>query len=624
MRSFDLRDYDLVLSLSHCVAKAVRARPDALHLCYCFTPMRYVWDLEDAYAEGAGPLTRLLLPPMAAALRRWDRRTDGVSEFVAISSHIADRIRRAYGRAAEVIHPPVDCARFRLAAGVDDYYLVVSALVPYKRVDLAILAANRLGRRLVVVGQGPESRRLRALAGPNVTFLGWRSDAEVAELYARCRAVLFPAVEDYGIVPLEAAAAGRPTIALGRGGVLETMIGLDGGAEPPTAVFFGEQTVDAARRGHRHVREGRGALRSSGAAGAGRPLRPPDLRAPRAGVHRAPLARVPGGRGVLKAHSRLFEHLALATDLGLIAGCWLGTYALRFHVFGGGGDIPPFRDYALQLVPILLVWGIAYKVLDLYRPLRLGSHLSEWFDVAKASTLGVLVLIAIMTFMFRGYPYSRLVIAGFWAASIVMVSLSRAAFREALRVARRNGYNQRYAVVVGGGEPAAEVLRLLRRRPDAGIRALGLLSDKRDGEGAGVPWLGGLEEIRDVLTSRPVDMVIIALPHSEYSRLTAVLHEIGDEPVAIHLVPDLFSLASLRGGVEEFESVPFIHLRESPLYGWNRVLKRGFDLGLGTLALLVALPFMAADRGRDPARSRGRRCSIVRSGWGWTVSGSRC
>ena len=128
---------------------------------------------------------------------------------------------------------------------MDDYYLVVSALVPYKRVDLAILAANRLGRRLVVVGQGPESRRLRALAGPGVTFLGWRSDAEVAELYARCRAVLFPAVEDYGIVPLEAAAAGRPTIALGRGGVLETMIGLDGGAEPPTAVFFGEQTVDA-------------------------------------------------------------------------------------------------------------------------------------------------------------------------------------------------------------------------------------------------------------------------------------------------------------------------------------------------------------------------------------------
>ena len=245
VRSFDLRDYDLVVSLSHCVAKAVRVRPGALHLCYCFTPMRYVWDLEDAYAEGAGALTRLVLPPLAAALRRWDRRTDGVDEFVAISSHIADRIHRVYGRRAEVIHPPVECARFRPSDIVDDYYLVVSALVPYKRVDLAVRAASRLGRRLVIVGQGPELKRLRAMAGPEVSFLGWRSDAEVAELYARCRAVLFTAVEDYGIVPLEAAAAGRPTIALGRGGVLETMVGLDASDEPPTAVFFGEQTVDA-------------------------------------------------------------------------------------------------------------------------------------------------------------------------------------------------------------------------------------------------------------------------------------------------------------------------------------------------------------------------------------------
>jgi len=245
VRALSLDGYDLVLSLSHCVAKAVRVPPGALHLCYCFTPMRYVWDLEDDYARGAGWLTRAAVPPMAAALRRWDRRTRGVDEFVAISHHIADRIRRAYGRPSEVIHPPVDVARFRLAEAIDDYYLVVSALVPYKRVDLAVTAAGRLGRRLVVVGSGPEEARLRALAGPGVTFLGWRPDAEVAELYARCQAVLFPSVEDYGIVPLEAAAAGRPTIALARGGALETMVGLDGGAEPPTAVFFAEPTVDA-------------------------------------------------------------------------------------------------------------------------------------------------------------------------------------------------------------------------------------------------------------------------------------------------------------------------------------------------------------------------------------------
>ena len=138
----------------------------------------------------------------------------------------------------------MDVARFRIAADVDDYYLVVSALVPYKRVDLAVAAATERGRRLLVVGRGPEEARLRAMAGPGVRFLGWRPDAEVAELYARCRAVLFPSVEDFGIVPLEAAAAGRPTLALARGGALETMVGLDGD-EPPTAVFFAEQTVAA-------------------------------------------------------------------------------------------------------------------------------------------------------------------------------------------------------------------------------------------------------------------------------------------------------------------------------------------------------------------------------------------
>jgi glycosyltransferase involved in cell wall biosynthesis len=245
VRRFDLRGHDLVLSLSHCAAKAVRTPPGALHLSYCFTPMRYVWDLYDDYfGARAGLATRWLMPPVAAGLRRWDRRTDGVHEFVAISRHIADRIRRVYGRAADVIHPPVDVERFRVADAIDDYYLVVSALAPYKRVDLAIGAANRLGRRLLIVGTGPEEARLRALAGPTVEFLGWRHDRDVAALYARCRALLFPAVEDFGITPLEAAAAGRPTVALARGGALETMVGL-GADEPPTAVFFREQTAEA-------------------------------------------------------------------------------------------------------------------------------------------------------------------------------------------------------------------------------------------------------------------------------------------------------------------------------------------------------------------------------------------
>jgi len=295
---------------------------------------------------------------------------------------------------------------------------------------------------------------------------------------------------------------------------------------------------------------------------------------------------------MLKAHSRLFEQLILLSDLVLIAGCWVSAYALRFYVLDSP-EIPPFRGYALQLLPILLVWGFAFKAFDLYRPHRLASHLSEWFDIAKASTLGALVLIAIMTFVFRSYDYSRLVIILFWALSIVAASFSRAVFREALRVARRRGYNQRYAVIVGGGEPAAEVLRVLRRRPDVGVRVLGLLGDKHEGLD-GARWLGAPEDLRRVLDAQQVDIVIIALQHGEYPRLTDILAAIGDEPVAIHLVPDVFSLASLRGGIEEFETLPIIHLRESPLYGWNLVLKRIVDVMLGTIALIVTLPLMVA------------------------------
>ncbi|HKW94727.1 MAG TPA: glycosyltransferase [Methylomirabilota bacterium] len=245
LRAFDLRGYDLVLSSSHAVAKSVRVPAGTRHVCYCFTPMRYVWDLYDDYfgARG-GPVARFVMPPLAAWLRRWDRATAaGVHDFVAISRFVADRIRRTYGRDADVIYPPVDVSRFRADESPSDFYLVVSALTPYKRVDLAVEACNRLGRRLVVVGSGPEERRLRALAGPTVEMLGWRDDAETARLYERCRALLFPPLEDFGITPLEAMAAGRPVIAYGRGGVCETVVP-PGESAPATGLFFERQTVD--------------------------------------------------------------------------------------------------------------------------------------------------------------------------------------------------------------------------------------------------------------------------------------------------------------------------------------------------------------------------------------------
>jgi len=259
---FDLSGYDLVLSASHCVAKGARAGPGGRHVCYCFTPMRYVWDLYDDYfGARAGVPLRLAMPALAATLRRWDRRTSTrVHDFVAISRVVADRIRRCYGREAPVIHPPVDCVRFTPTDPPDDFYLVVSALVPYKRVDLAIGAAGRLRRRLVVVGTGPEAGRLRRLAGPDVQFLGWRDDAEVARLYARCRALLFPGREDFGIAPLEAMAAGRPVVAYGADGVLETVVPLDGAAGPATGVFFGAQTVEAMADAMTRLETARGAF----------------------------------------------------------------------------------------------------------------------------------------------------------------------------------------------------------------------------------------------------------------------------------------------------------------------------------------------------------------------------
>ncbi len=250
VESFRLPGVDLVLSSSHCVAKGVEVPAGAVHVSYVHTPMRYVWDLYDAYfGSGRGGTARLVMPWLRPLLQRWDVRTAArVDHFVANSAHVAARIRRHYRRRAVVIHPPVDTARFRPVPPeeVEDYYLVVSALVPYKRVELAVRACARSGRRLKVVGTGPELARLQKLAGPTVEFLGWQPDAEVARLYARARALIFPGEEDFGITPVESMAAGRPVVAFARGGALETVVGLDDArGRPPTGVFFLRQNEDA-------------------------------------------------------------------------------------------------------------------------------------------------------------------------------------------------------------------------------------------------------------------------------------------------------------------------------------------------------------------------------------------
>jgi glycosyltransferase involved in cell wall biosynthesis len=246
IESFDLRDYDLILSSSHCVAKGIFPHR-ALHIAYVHAPMRYVWDMHNAYfGRDASLLARVGMCLWRRYLQRWDVGTSQrVDRFLANSRNVAAKIQELYGRQATVIHPPVDLERFHLSTRQEPYYLVVSALVPYKRIDIAIRAFNEMRLSLKIVGEGPLRSRLERCAGPNVEFLGWVDDAVLAELYGSCQALVFPGEEDFGIVPLEAQACGRPVIAYGKGAVLETVVPLQARGEndaAPNGIFFLEQT----------------------------------------------------------------------------------------------------------------------------------------------------------------------------------------------------------------------------------------------------------------------------------------------------------------------------------------------------------------------------------------------
>jgi glycosyltransferase involved in cell wall biosynthesis len=231
---------DLLISTSHCVAKSLRPPPGTRHMCYCFTPMRYAWLFYEEYF-GRNPIKAILAKPMLAALRAWDRKTAArVDRFVAISRHVRDRIERFYRREADVVYPPVNTDYCRPnGKPPEGFDLVVSALVPYKRVDLAVRAYNESGRKLKIVGSGGQFEALKAMASKNVQILGWLPDDDVLDLYQRCRLLVFPGEEDFGIVPVEAQACGRPVVAYGRGGALETV------KDGRTGVHFHDQSTAA-------------------------------------------------------------------------------------------------------------------------------------------------------------------------------------------------------------------------------------------------------------------------------------------------------------------------------------------------------------------------------------------
>jgi glycosyltransferase involved in cell wall biosynthesis len=239
--SLDLSEYDLVISSSSGYAKGVRANPDAIHVCYCHTPMRWVWSFQSYSArESFGGAVRQILRVILCGLKAWDIRAARQPDFfIANSNVVADRIAGAYQRHAEVIHPPIDVNRFAISHESGTHYVVLARLVSYKRIDLAVEAMTRLGRKLIVIGEGPAIDALRAIAGPTVQFVGRASDEDVEKYVRTCRALIFPGEEDFGMAPLEVAAAGRPTVAFRSGGALETVV------EGQTGVFFDEQTSES-------------------------------------------------------------------------------------------------------------------------------------------------------------------------------------------------------------------------------------------------------------------------------------------------------------------------------------------------------------------------------------------
>ncbi len=240
VESFDLSSYDLVISSDSSVVKGIKTQPETCHICFCHSPMRYAWNAFHDYTREFGTFKKGLASVVMSYLAVYDHTASArVDYFAAPSETSRKRIKKYYRRDAVVIHPPCDVNRFKPADRIDDYYLFVGRLVGYKMADLAVKAFTLNKKRLLIVGEGPETQNLKAIASKNVEFLGWVPDDELARIYSNCKALIFPGEEDFGIVPVEAQAAGRPVIAYGKGGALETVIPNE------TGVFFYERSVES-------------------------------------------------------------------------------------------------------------------------------------------------------------------------------------------------------------------------------------------------------------------------------------------------------------------------------------------------------------------------------------------
>ena len=298
---------------------------------------------------------------------------------------------------------------------------------------------------------------------------------------------------------------------------------------------------------------------------------------------------------MLKRHSEFFKSLLFLSDLLLISVCWLASYFFRFSgaIFPVTKGIPPLEPYVWLLLPIILVWGICFSSLNLYRPRRMGSHLAEFVDLAKANTLCILILVA-LSFFLKTFEFSRLVILYFWVFNLVVLGFSRMVFREILRLLRRLGYNQRHVVVVGAGTLGQRLVQTLKAHPELGMNVRGYLSRNESKVGQmlqGVPVIGTFQQAKELLNHQ-ADVVFLCLPPNVESEAEGLMTILSGLTAEVKVIPSIYEFITLRAEAEVFGGLPIITLQGSPLYGWNVFLKRCFDVCGSLIALVLTLPLM--------------------------------
>jgi len=300
---------------------------------------------------------------------------------------------------------------------------------------------------------------------------------------------------------------------------------------------------------------------------------------------------------MLKKYSQVFITFLFFGDISIVVLSWILSYYLRMYVnliplFKY--PIPPIEVYLSVTIYAVVIWPIVLKAMGLYEPMRTVSLFKESIQIIKASAVATLIFITVVYFL-REYKFSRVVFFYFGVISTLVLIISRASLRMTLRYFRKKGYNLRFVLIVGAGELGKRILQSINNHPELGLRVVGFLTRRKDKVGkeiSGVPVLGLYEEVKEVIQSHPIDQVFISLPLEENQRLRRILEKIDNEIVDIKIVPDFFNYITLRGGVEELDNIPIINLRDSPLYGWNRILKRILDIILSIIVLILFSPLM--------------------------------